>query len=113
MARKIEQIRWFGEDDQKNPIGNGNTNLDKLVTGEAFKTNEYAIIQLGIQTLPGVKFYLNGNMLNPIIIGATGIYELSVEGLIKITQISFDSTSLQLVKQSNGYVICDYVYETE
>ena len=38
------------------------------------------IIHLGIQTLPGTKIYLNGFYDAPIIIGATGIYELDLEG---------------------------------
>jgi hypothetical protein len=35
------------------------------------------IVQLGIQSVPGTKFYLNGSN-NPIIIGNTGIYELDL-----------------------------------
>jgi hypothetical protein len=38
------------------------------------------IVHLGIQTLPGTKVYLNSNMDAPVIIGATGIYELDLEG---------------------------------
>jgi len=36
--------------------------------------------------MPGVKFYVN-NHTTPIIIGATGIYELNVDGLSNITDI--------------------------
>jgi predicted nucleic acid-binding Zn-ribbon protein len=52
--------------------------------------------QIGIQTMPGVKFYLN-NSIEPIIVGSTGIYELNVENLTEITALSFDTTSINMI----------------
>lgn len=110
MAKKIGQIRYFGEGDSKNYPAN--INALRLRTGTAF-TTIYPVVQLGVQTLPGTKIYLN-NHTTPIIVGATGIYELSVEGLTNITDIAFDDTSLKLVQDNpNAYIIIDYVYETE
>jgi len=68
-------------------------------------------VQIGIQTLPGTKIYLNAHTI-PVIIGATGIYELSVDGLSQITSVQFDNASLQIIENNpNAYVIIDYIYE--
>jgi hypothetical protein len=62
--------------------------------------------------MPGVKFYLN-NSIEPIIVGATGVYELSVENLTEITALSFDTTSINMINQSpsTAYIIVDILYE--
>lgn len=110
MAKKIGQIRYFGENDNRNYPSN--INSLRLRTGTAF-TTVYPVVQLGVQTLPGTKIYLN-NHTTPIIIGATGIYELSVEGLTNITDIAFDENSLKTIRDNaNAYIIIDYIYETE
>lgn len=83
MAKKVGQIRYFSEGNNQNYPSN--VNAVRLRTGAAF-TSVYPIVQLGIQTLPGTKIYLN-NHTTPVIIGATGIYELDVEGLTNITDI--------------------------
>lgn len=110
MARKIGQIRYFGEKNSLNQPNN--INMLRLRTGTAF-TDIYPIVQLGIQTLPGTKIYIN-NHTTPVIIGATGIYELNVDGLSNITDIQFDDASLRTIAMNdNAYVIIDYIYETE
>jgi len=63
--------------------------LSNLVTGNIF-TNYTPITQLGIQTLPGVKFYLNKRENGAIIVGYTGIYELDLEGIAEINMLSFN-----------------------
>jgi hypothetical protein len=66
--------------------------LDNLYNGTIF-TNYLPITQIGIQTLPGTKFYLN-EATTPIMVASTGIYELDLEGLSTITSLSFDYNSL-------------------
>ena len=69
------------------------------------------MFSLGIQSLPGTKFYLN-NAQEPIIVGYTGIYELDLEGSIEITKITFDLYSLQLINNLNdGILLVDIIYE--
>ena len=110
MAKRIGQIRYFGEKDKQNYPAT--INATRLRTGAAF-TSVYPIVQLGIQTLPGTKFYVN-NHTTPVVVGATGIYELDVDGLSHITDIQFDDKSLQMINgNSNAYIIIDYIYETE
>jgi hypothetical protein len=74
MAKKVTQIRYYTDGSNNNYPNN--VTYRNLVSGTIF--NEYRpIVQLGIQALPGTKFYLNGNNM-PIVIGNTGIYELDL-----------------------------------
>ncbi len=108
MAKKVGQIRWFGDNKSQNYPSD--ITLAKLRYGTAFpKTNP--IVQIGIQTLPGTKIYLNAHTV-PVIIGATGIYELSVDGLANLTSVQFDNASLQIIENNpSAYIIIDYIYE--
>lgn len=111
MANKnIMQFRYYNNTNINNQPAN--ITKAKLVSGNAFN-NYLPITQLGIQTLPGTKFYLNHSVV-PTMIGSTGIYELNLEGLSKITSISFDSKSIKAIEENDGaYLIIDIVYEVE
>ena len=87
-------------------------NIKPWVNGEVF--GKYTpIIQLGIQTLPGVKFYVNGND-NPITIGVTGIYEIDASCGVSITSLRFDPISLALIEESpSTKLLVDIIYEEE
>ena len=127
MIKKVKQFRFFGD---SNLIFNSNDqeqqtyhqmddnqpdglSSNDLMSGEIFKSF-LPIIQLGVQTLPGVKFHLNTN-LDPIIVGSSGIYELDLtDSSVKITYISFEQKSLELINNSpDGYLIIDIVYQEE
>lgn len=110
MAKKVAQFRYYGDkNEQTYPSSLTKTELRK---GKTF-WNYSPIKQLGIQTMPGVKFYLNGST-EPVIIGTTGIYELNVENLADITSLSFDYTSLSMIEDSEtAYLIIDLLYEKE
>lgn len=106
-AVKIKQFRYYNE---------GNENNSPAV-GKAFYQNEvsfsyYAPIQqVGIQTLPGTKFYLNQSA-DPIIIGSTGIYELDLRNTTAIlSSFRFDKNSMDIINNlKNGYLVIDLVY---
>ena len=107
MAKKIMQFRYYAEKNNKNQPKN--ISKSNLSSGSVF-SNYYPITQLGIQALPGTKFYLN-NSITAIIVGSTGIYELDLEGLAEINNISFDAASLQAINSNNNaYLIVDIVY---
>lgn len=112
MSKKVGQIRYYGNGDSRNyPTG---IRYQDLTSGGIFSDviKTQAIVQLGIQTLPGTKIYLNDPQA-PIIIGPTGIYELDVDGLAYITQIKVDGRSLQTIESSQlGYIIFDFIYES-
>lgn len=108
MAKKVSQLRYYNNGNNKNYPAN--TTAQGLISGQAF-TDFGSIYQIGIQTLPGTKFFLNGSA-HPIIIGITGIYELEVANFSTIKQIQFDSTSISLIENnSNAYLIIDILYE--
>ena len=111
MAKKIHQIRYYGDKNSKNyPAG---LTAASLAQGLAF-SQYLPIVQLGIQTLPGMKVYINSHD-KPVVIGQTGIYELSVDGMSYITNLAFDPITLSLINknQTNTYLIVDFLYETE
>lgn len=107
MAKQIYQYRYY-------PMSASRTQPEtltevSLVNGSVF-ASRMPITQLGIQTLPGVQFYLNGST-NPITVGATGIYELDMNASAMITELRFSADSVQLIKNSNtAYLIIDTVY---
>ena len=109
MAKQIYQVRYYGDSHAKNQPA-GLTGM-KLKSGSVF-SNYLPILQLGIQTIPGVKFYVN-NSETPVIVGATGIYELDVDGLTEITNLTFDTTAINLIKSnpSTAYLSVDIIYD--
>ena len=111
MSKQIMQIRYYGEKG-KNDTTTKNYPTDlafRMLTAGSVFNNLYPITQLGIQTLPGTKFYLN-NGQTPIIVGSTGIYELDLEGLSEITELRFDPGSINRIDSNpNAYLIVDLV----
>jgi hypothetical protein len=124
MANKIKQFRYYAEgstpsqgNEKNQPIVIAHDSGSQvpvsyshycsgLVFGDAFP-----ILQLGVQALPGTKFYLN-NALEPIIIGSTGIYELDLGGQTEITAINFDMDSMELIRDNNSaFLIVDIIYD--
>lgn len=109
MAKQIMQFRYYDENNSGQKNQPKNITRAKLASGSVF-SSYFPITQLGIQALPGTKFYLN-NSTTPIIIGSTGIYELDLEGLSEITHMSFDATSISGINNNpNAYLIVDIIY---
>ena len=110
MAKKIMQFRYYGDNANKNyPQLGDPTYRTRLVTGSLF-SNYTPITQLGIQTLPGTKFYIN-DAKTPIIIGSTGIYELNLEGISEIINLKFENGSINTIANNpNAYLIVDIIY---
>lgn len=83
-----------------------------MVSGAAF--NNYVvggIEHLGIQAMPGTKFYINSSP-DPVIVGATGIYEINLSNQAVITALRFDAESIQTINSSNGSLplLVDIIY---
>ena len=110
MAKTVRQYRYYSQGSGQNqPL---DITKKSLINGQIFETtNCYPILQLGIQTMPGTKFYLNGN-IDPVIVGHTGIYELDMENEIEIVRLTFNKKSMDLIDANeNSYLIIDILYD--
>lgn len=117
MIREVYQFRYYGEGSDKNyhpkdPLNYSRINAENLKSGNAFE--EYMPVrQLGVQSIPGTKFYLNDS-ISPIVIGSTGIYEIELNSLVEIKRLSFDPKSIEAVQQSpTFFIIVDILCEKE
>ena len=111
MAKHVMQFRYYEDNHTNNqPV---ELNAGQLVNGTVF-AKYLPFTQLGIQALPGTRFYLNDNIEGPVIVGSTGIYELDLEGLSEITAISFDASSIASISSNDSaYLIVDIVYNQD
>ena len=108
MARQVKQFVFYNSNSDKNYPKK--ISIQNLKSGVIFE-NCVPIVQLGIQSLPGTKFYING-ATTPAVIGYTGIYELSLETMPPIVSLQFEIKSLQEInRNNNAYLIIDIVYE--
>lgn len=115
---KVQQLRFYNLGNTKNFPLLENTSISE--NPNFFWTNNVLenigpIVKLGIQTLPGVKFSLNGNMVNKntlLTIDHTGLYELDLTNVsASITTLSFDAASLILINSlDNASLIVDVAY---
>lgn len=110
--KQIKQFRYYDANNSQNyPSDFGAKYYGMLTAGNIFDGHG-DISHLGIQAMPGTKFYLNDSPL-PIMIGSTGIYELELEGLGHIYKIKFDANSLDLYEgvTNTNRILIDIVYE--
>ena len=113
MQRYIKQFRYYGESSSFNTDLDKANKLDKAsLSNGGFLNNYTPVVKLGIQTIPGVKFYLNGSE-EAIIIGNSGLFELDLEDRIQITGLRFSPRSIDLINsvEGSGRLIIDIVYE--
>ena len=87
----ITQIRFYND----NNIRNTPYNYHLSFCDNSLFSKYGPIKCLSIQTLPGVKFYLNQG-LAPIIIGASGIYQMDLRGTpARLINFRFDRSSME------------------
>lgn len=111
MAKAVKQFRFYGEDTDALKNYPTEVNIASLKNGSVFKPY-LPILQLGVQALPGTKFYLN-DAVEPIIIGHTGIYELDLDIETQISGLQFNSKSLEIISNNeNAYLIVDIIYDS-
>lgn len=108
MARKIKQFRYYGPNDARNYPEE--TTYANLLTGNIFQ--RYApILSLGVQGDPDLKFYINQSQY-PIMLGATGIYELDIDSVTSLSSIRIDRQSLDNISADNANpLMIDIIYE--
>lgn len=130
MISKMTQFRYFGKKN-KNDNGNNLNNMPFAVDND--DTSKYKldlidtyapIIYLGIQSIPGAKFWLNNTNNEGIVIGASGVYQLDLTnstGAIDVIYIDktvidiIDTvyTQNQVISNPTAHLIIDIVYEGE
>lgn len=109
MAKRIKQF-YFKSD--SNASNRPSATKEEYVEGTVFDS-VFPISQLGIQGLPGTEFYLNGN-INPIVIGASGVYDLDIKNGARVTDLGFSKRSMDRINESgSGYLIVDVLYGEE
>lgn len=109
MATKMKQFRYYSDSN----VNNYPDNWSWATYCEASAFKPYSpITQLGIQTLPGTRLYINSSTI-PIIVGSTGIFELDVSKTsASIASLRIEQTSMQKIRElDNGYLIIDIIYE--
>lgn len=125
-TRKVAQFRFFGDantnfnsHDKTAIYHQMDTNQPDSLTATALASGEIfddytPIVQLGIQSQPGLKFNLNTN-LDPVVVGASGMYELDLTNTSAVlTTLTFEKESLDLINANpDGYLIVDIVYQGE
>ena len=112
MARLVKQFRYYGDGDANSVLNYpDNVTYAALATGNIFQKTP-AITQLGIQADPDLRFYVN-NSVDPIYVGATGIYEIDLEGLGTISSIRIDRDSLRNIDYATkrNSLMIDIIYE--
>lgn len=105
----VYQFRYYGVMDDSNnfpqyPATWAKTDSFDLLSGRG------SAVKLGIQTLPGVKFYISDNAVSRgIIIDHTGVFELDLrETTTTIGSLYFDPASLARIDEvDNASIIVD------
>ena len=71
-----------------------------------------SVKKIGIQTIPGIRFFVDENSEYPIIIGMSGIFELDLtQSTATINHLRFDVDSLDIIENNpGGYLIIDLLY---
>lgn len=116
MSKKLTQFRFYSDESSENyPVKNLNdksVTTQDYVSGSIFK-DALPILQLGIQALPGTKFYLNGS-INPIYVGNSGIYDLDIEEEVRINGLAFEQDSMNRINDTGSAIlIVDILYGEE
>ena len=108
MATRVEQFRYYAQGNDNNYPSNWA--WPAYCTVQTFR-DKSPIYQLGIQTLPGTKLYINSS-ITPIVIGSSGIFELNVtDTSASITSFRIEQESMKRIdEEKNGYLIIDMVH---
>jgi hypothetical protein len=89
---KVKQFRYYADPDRKDY-----NDWPKSLHDNLFQSLNGDVIKLGIQAPPGTYFHLNcyENKGNEIVVGASGIYELDVDGFAVLKSLIMSPESLK------------------
>lgn len=102
---KVKQFRYYADSDRQ-----AYKDWPESLHDNLFHSLNGDVIKLGIQAPPGTYFYLNcyENKGNEIVVGASGIYELDVDGFAVLKSLIMNPESLQ----PGQAIIVDVIYRT-
>ena len=115
---EVIQFRYYGIGSSENyPSGEelwtgGSTTSDTQKSVNLL-SNYGSAVKIGIQTLPGVKFYIgNSSFTTGITIDHTGVYELDLRNTTtSISSLYFNMNSLKRIDEmGNASLIVDVLY---
>lgn len=113
-SKQIFQFRYESDDNTSynwNPIKKDSDIKAPNLYRSNNVFNGLRIYQLGIQALPGTKFYINGSTA-PVVIGSTGIYELDLNSFSPITSLRFDPNSITAINgNASATLLIDMIAE--
>lgn len=115
VNQKVYQLRYYNTGNSNNYPKDDEENswwgqTSDTTAAKNLLTNFGSAVKIGIQTLPGVKFYLNDiTTAMPIIIDHTGVYELDLRNTTtSISHLYFDLESLKRINEmDNASIIVD------
>lgn len=110
-SSSVFQFRYYGAKNPKNVPANtewigSDSNGEEVL--DLLNSQGISAVKIGIQTLPGVKFYLN-KLGSGIIIDHTGVYELDLRNTTTtVSTLYFDPESLARIEEiDNASIIVD------
>lgn len=103
--RRVAQF-WYRNEDDITPSA---LTWEDFTSGSLLSTYG-TVTQLGIQGPTGMQWYLN-NGSSPLTMGATGIYELDMENVGRITSIRLLDSSKSLIEGNSFGLVIDIAYE--
>lgn len=100
------EVVYKGENSRNTPAYIGRD----MITSASIFTGSMNVRRLGVQSLPGVKFFLNNQ---ECVIGASGVWELDLTNYptLSIESFRIDAKSLEIISDNpDAYLIIDTVY---
>lgn len=106
MAKTIKQYVYNNNSQEVEELLSGEDSVIRLLENKR-------ILQIGIQALPGAKFYLN-NTEYAIIVGHNGYFEINISSGIIISNVYIARSSLSLLQNNeSAYILIDTIEEKE
>lgn len=105
MSKSIKQYRYYNDNNIDNYPANLQTKENLLENkNQNIFTGDKIIYQLGIQALPGTRFFINDSDY-PIVVGTTGLFEIDQDSGIQIVRLYFEEKSLDLIADNPAAIL--------
>lgn len=96
MAKQLYQFHYSKDVEEEK---------DNWSNGRVFNKNNAPIVKLTIIAPSTVQFYVNDDLVNPIMIGATGKFEIDLKNQTSITSLKFNESDLEKLKSEQDIIV--------